>query len=135
MSKGDVRGRIVRELLASGSSGLIVIYDSRRHPADYIRRFVDAISPAFRPRLALVPVDIANCGGCHEELRSVLGVEGFEEPILAFIHNRRVLWLQYGLFGDIEVDKEALRLGIWATLERWGLTPRRLGIRFDLIRG
>ena len=62
----------------------------------------------------------------------MLRVESLGEPILALVLAGRVVWAQYGLFGSIEVDKEALRRGIWIALEKWGLTPRRLGIRFDL---
>ena len=126
------KGQHIEKVITTHRAVLIIVYDSRRHERGYIRVFSEGVAPAFEPEIPVLRVDLAAMRDEDvKRLLEFLEVKDHSElPLVRLYYRGKPMWSQYGLFYDYRVDREALRRGLWVTLEAWGLSPRDLGIRF-----
>lgn len=123
-------GKVLERMIKTNDALLLVVYDSRKHEKRYIRLLTENIAPAFEPEVPIVRLDLGELD--DREARAILemlGVNGSSLPLLRLYYRGKPVWTQYGLFYRYAVDREALRQGLWVSLEAWGLTPRQLGIK------
>lgn len=123
-------GKIVERLIRTNDAVLIVVYDSKQHEKRYIRMLTENIAPAFEPEIPILRIDLSVLSEDEAaRLLKMLGISRGDLPILRLYYRGRPIWNQYGLFYRYVADREALRQGLWVSLEAWGLTPRQIGIK------
>lgn len=122
--------KMLERMIKTSDALLLVVYDSRKHEKKYIRLLTENIAPAFEPEIPVIRLDLGELDE-HEAkaILDMLSVSSSSLPLLRLYYQGKPIWNQYGLFYRYAADREALRQGLWVSLEAWGLTPRQLGIK------